>query len=326
MNQVFLINPFLHPDLVIGLDADRPIVEDVLTLTESFQLRGGAGAYTAAAMIRCGLGVAPVDRVGSDIFGEFTVRQLRDLGCDVSRIGRYDGDHFLVVSLADQTSHGGTMISCRPPAWIEPAADIVERISWLPDGGTFYLWSWFWSYANPEVAKIDTTDLVGMIRQKADLLVLDPNWKPDGAPPASEVAGFHAVADHLDVLKLNRRDAAVLVGDLEPRDTVTALLAAGPKVVVLTLGGEGCLLGTANSGQVFQLPAVDTAVKDTTGAGDSFGGAFVARYLEDGDALRAAAQAAAIASHVVAGTPASSISDDEIQRLSTMVLEGSKPL
>jgi len=51
-----------------------------------------------------------------------------------------------------------------------------------------------------------------------------------------------------------------------------------PSVVVVTLGNDGAAAVTAN-GAVFRAPAIPVAVVDTTGAGDSFVGGFLAAWL-----------------------------------------------
>lgn len=59
-----------------------------------------------------------------------------------------------------------------------------------------------------------------------------------------------------------------------------AMAAAGhwPRVVVVTLGKDGAAAVTAD-GAVFRAPAVPVSVVDTTGAGDSFVGCFLAAWL-----------------------------------------------
>ena len=78
-----------------------------------------------------------------------------------------------------------------------------------------------------------------------------------------------------------------------------ALLELGPRSVVVTLGGRGAVLATA---QTAAAPIVEPAhavdVVDTTGAGDSFVGAIAARIAAGAnlaDALRYATAVAALA-------------------------------
>ncbi|MDF2797298.1 MAG: cytidine kinase [Devosia sp.] len=74
--------------------------------------------------------------------------------------------------------------------------------------------------------------------------------------------------------------------------------ARGPRVIVIKLGAEGCLVYDATIDSSFVVPSHNPHLAiDTTGAGDSFCGAFCAAYLETNGDLRAAA---------IAGTTAAS--------------------
>ena len=55
------------------------------------------------------------------------------------------------------------------------------------------------------------------------------------------------------------------------------LLSLGPKMLVIKRGAEGCQLITADLNQPY--PGYQAAVVDTVGAGDCFGGAFIACHL-----------------------------------------------
>lgn len=324
--RAFLLNPFLHPDIVVRLQDGQELVPDAVTVSSSYEIRGGAGAYTAAAMRRRGFDVAPVDRVGTGLFGDLTVAQAAGLGCTTDWISRYDGDHMFVTSVVESRHLGGTMISCSPPAWRQSAPDLQAAVDGLPAAEVYYVWSWFWTYANPNLAELDVVGMLGRARRRAGLFAVDPNWKPSGDPPATEVTALREVAGSADVLKLNARDAAALVGSAGGGKTVRDLLALGPRVVVLTSGPKGCLVGTSESDTVVRLPAPITSTKDTTGAGDTFGGTLVAHYHQTGDPVGAAAEAIAAAALHVAGTASQADSDVRAAELRDQALKGSEVL
>jgi 2-dehydro-3-deoxygluconokinase len=88
-------------------------------------------------------------------------------------------------------------------------------------------------------------------------------------------------------------DDVTAVLDLHDRDAIAdELLGLGARVVALKLGVEGCYVATPER-RTFVPPYTVEAV-DATGAGDCFGGAFVARLLA-GDAPEAAARYANVA-------------------------------
>lgn len=79
----------------------------------------------------------------------------------------------------------------------------------------------------------------------------------------------------VDLVVPNRLEAAELTGESDPVRAAEALSAAGTWAIV-TLGAEGCIV--AHDGAVLGLaPARPVTAVDTTGAGDTFVGALVAR-------------------------------------------------
>ena len=96
----------------------------------------------------------------------------------------------------------------------------------------------------------------------------------------------------------NRDEAAELTGHTDPLSMADAL-TRHYGVVVLKLGGAGCVLATPGQPPVV-IAAHPARATDTTGAGDAFCGAFMSRWLSGATDLVAAAEfAARIAATVV---------------------------
>jgi sugar/nucleoside kinase (ribokinase family) len=124
----------------------------------------------------------------------------------------------------------------------------------------------------------------------------DINWTTDIALRAHalgtqvaidlEAAAFSGGLDVLsdllavsDIVFTNR--IALEQADLgDPGASLTRLLAYGPQVVVATLGADGAVARTADRQMtVSAAPLKARRPVDTTGAGDSFNGAFCAGYI-----------------------------------------------
>ena len=116
------------------------------------------------------------------------------------------------------------------------------------------------------------------------------------SPITPELPGGDAVG-LADWLVLNELELAALTGTEAPSEGVPRFMEAYPhKKLVLTLGEEGSLF--AGGGQVLRQPAFPVTAVDTTGAGDTYLGYFLAACLETGcpqTALERAAKAAAAA-------------------------------
>ncbi|AEK61104.1 sugar kinase [Collimonas fungivorans] len=81
-------------------------------------------------------------------------------------------------------------------------------------------------------------------------------------------------------------DISALTG-LDDRDAIVdTLLSYGIGLVAFKLGAEGCYVATAGERRL--VPAYGVEAVDATGAGDCFGGAFIARLTAGDDPFRAA--------------------------------------
>ncbi|MBF0503277.1 MAG: sugar kinase [Candidatus Riflebacteria bacterium] len=91
-----------------------------------------------------------------------------------------------------------------------------------------------------------------------------------------------SILPHIDVLFVNRQEAALLSGERTLARAVRKLLEMGPKRLVVKLGELGAM--TASKDGWFFAPAFPCAeIVDPTGAGDSFGGGFMGALAEKGD-------------------------------------------
>lgn len=128
--------------------------------------------------------------------------------------------------------------------------------------------------------------------------------------PAREIAP--EILSHVDYLTPNQNEARILVGDdpgAERSDEAVAeeLLDLGADTVVMTRGADGALVATDE--EIHEIPSWSVDALDTTGAGDSFNGAFAValaegRPVEDATAFACAAGALAVtAAEVIPGLP-----------------------
>ncbi|WP_136089472.1 ribokinase [Auritidibacter ignavus] len=106
-------------------------------------------------------------------------------------------------------------------------------------------------------------------------------------------ATTHAeVLEYTDVLVVNEIEATTLSGDTSGLGTVDLATRLSQRYhldVVVTLGERGCQVSTQQGQELVTVPARDTDVVDTTGAGDAFTGALVAALVAGEDVVTAAA-------------------------------------
>ena len=115
-------------------------------------------------------------------------------------------------------------------------------------------------------------------------------------PSPMDESVFQLPLHAVDIFLLNRAEAEALSGESEVERMLDALSERYPRAsLVLTLGDGGVRF--AWGGQRIEVPAEPVSAHDTTGAGDTFAGYFLAeRYagVEAEPALRMACRAAAV--------------------------------
>lgn len=127
------------------------------------------------------------------------------------------------------------------------------------------------------------TAVAGLVsaRRPTATITFDPNIRSaliHDAPAAR--AHVERLVRLADVVKVSDEDLRWLHPDRSLDETATGWLAAGPAVVVVTLGGEGAFALTVE-GRV-SVPAALVTVIDTVGAGDTFMGTLIDGLIEAG--------------------------------------------
>jgi fructokinase len=137
--------------------------------------------------------------------------------------------------------------------------------------------------------------LIDAVADRA-LVTVDPNCRPLSIPDRDAYRrGLAATLRQAHLVKASLEDLAFIEPSLSPADAARSLLADGPSVALVTLGGDGALIVTADGEERLPAPRVD--VVDTIGAGDAFSGGLLAWWhrhghgraeLDDAEALRGA--------------------------------------
>ena len=104
-----------------------------------------------------------------------------------------------------------------------------------------------------------------------------------------------ALLPMIDIFMPSADEVQQLVGTDDWMEAARLFATLGPSLVVIKLGDKGCLIYDAKRDEAFSLPAFTKKnVQDTTGAGDSFCGGFVAALDKSGNNLVEAARAASV--------------------------------
>lgn len=136
-------------------------------------------------------------------------------------------------------------------------------------------------------------------RRLGGLVSFDSNFRPSGWSDMRRArSAFAEAARCSDIVLATFDDETTLMGDLGAQDVAERYRSAGAREVVVKLGREGALVMDARSVQHVAATPVEVVV-DTTAAGDSFAGAYLAARLAGLAITHAARIGADTAAHVV---------------------------
>jgi sugar/nucleoside kinase (ribokinase family) len=142
--------------------------------------------------------------------------------------------------------------------------------------------------------------LVRSLRKKCGFMSLDIQGLVRKVNRSGEVQVLRRNLDSVlrmcDLVKASLDEAKSKNSSRDHQVILDRFLAKGPKYAIITLGAKGSLLGIRNS-KKFLIPAFpDKSIKDPTGAGDVYAGAWLTSYLRTKDPVWAASVGSAFGS------------------------------
>ncbi len=110
-----------------------------------------------------------------------------------------------------------------------------------------------------------------------------------------------AMLKNADIFLPSQEEIALLLGHRDYEKACRDFAGYGPRVVVAKLGQEGTLIFDAPKDRFYNIPIFATQTVDTTGAGDTYCGGFMAMYVHSGSLVKAGLAGAVSASFAVEG-------------------------
>ena len=237
----------------------------------------GGGPYNAARAIgRLGVPVAWAGSLSSDRFGRELEAGLTADGVALDLVQRTDLP--TTLALAELDASGAATYRFYTEGTSAPALLPGSLADWLPTG-TRALHVGTLGFVLEPLA----TTLTALVAALPDdvLLLVDPNCRPSIVrDPATYRNRMAQALTRADVVKVSVEDLAFLRPQEDQATGVAWLLSLGPKVILVTDGGDAVRVVTAGATTAVDVPPID--VVDTVGAGDTFGGAALACLVHDG--------------------------------------------
>ena len=239
----------------------------------------GGGPYNVARTLgRLGRPVAYLGRLSTDRFGRILRAHLEADGVDLAMAPTTDDPTLLAVAEFDDagTAHYRFHSAATAAAGLV-ASDVPGG---LPAGATALHVGTLGLVLEPMA---DTIEGLVAGADPSVLVMADPNCRPAAI---TDEAGYRARLDRIlaraDVLKVSTDDLAWLEPDLDPIAAARRLLARGSSVALVTDGERPVRIVFAAAEDVVVVDPPAVRVIDTIGAGDGFGGGFLAAWTGAG--------------------------------------------
>jgi 2-dehydro-3-deoxygluconokinase len=236
---------------------------------------GGDTSNFAIAVSRLGRSAGYICRLGDDDFGKIFLDLWKREGIDtshvildqraptgiyfISRYGeRHDFTYYRSGSAASRLSVEDVSERYLSQAKVFHTSGISQAISDSACDAVFYA--------------------IEVAREAGALISYDPNIRLKLWDRESARATILETIRMADFVFPSLEDARIITEMNDVEQIAGELFKLGPKVVALKLGEAGVLLATQDG--LHRIKPFKVDVKDTTGAGDAFDGAFIVAYLD----------------------------------------------
>ena len=238
---------------------------------------GGKGLNQSVALAKAGAEVYHAGKIGKD--GNFLLQLLKSVKVDVSFVETINGYTGKAIIQVEAESGQNSILLYNGANWQMTELFIDQVLS---------------SFSGEEILvlqnEINLVDyLIEKAAQKGMQIALNPS------PVRDDLKNCNL--NCITWLILNEIEGEALTGEKEPERIADTLLARYPQMkIVLTLGSQGVLY--CDSEKNFRYGVYKTQIVDTTAAGDTFAGYFLActaRGMMPEEAVAEASKASAIA-------------------------------
>jgi fructokinase len=238
---------------------------------------GGAPVNTSRTCGRLGADVSFGGAISVDRFGCLLASQLAADHVALDLVERCDMPTTLAVAELDDRGTANYRFyvdGTSAPSYTTKLED--RRPEWLFTGGLGLV---FEPIADTVEAMLDE-------RPPGCAVMIDVNCRPRVVHDRTRyLSRLDRVVERADVVKVSDEDLAYMTPGADSLEAARALLARGPRAVLLTAGGAA-VHALTGAGEI-EVPVPPLAVVDTIGAGDAFSGGFLSWWSDGGDAVDA---------------------------------------
>ncbi len=262
------------------------------TFGEVMMTPGGSAANVAVWASRCGLTTHFVGKIGRDRLGQLAHENLADEGV-ISHLIASDAQ--LTGSVAVFVDHTGerSMVSGHGADFFLMPSELPRDV--ITSATHLHMTAWSFFTDPPRSASREAARIA---QNSGATLSFDPGsfQMINDMGAKSFLSGTTDLG--IDIFLPNKEEGAALTAKSDP-EAIAADLADiyQGALIMLKLDADGALI--YEDGKSTHIPPATNNLVDATGAGDSFAGAFLARYLSGDSTVAAARYATRIAAWVI---------------------------
>jgi len=215
--------------------------------------------------------------IGNDEFGKSVLFKLEKDGVNISRI-RIDNNFTTGIAFNQYNSDGSRkFIFAAGAAGETSPADIdeefFENVKALHIMGS--------ALSISEKSKMACYRAVELAKKQNPEVIIsfDPNLRPEMLDINIIIEISKPILKNTTILLPSGEEAEMLAGIEGEVNACQRLLEMGPEFVVLKQGKGGCTIFSLNNKDGIKISGFQVEEIDPTGAGDSFGGAFIVGYM-----------------------------------------------
>jgi len=235
----------------------------------------GQSAYTALALSRYHIPVSIVGNVGSDIYGEKIISELKSAGVNMSAVEKTEnGQTGITVAIVREDGERAFVSDPSSLSYLNRAY-VKRKLAYLNDASLVCLAG---LYFLPGYSIEDAALVFKVLQMEGKITLLDTGWDPANW----QVDTVRSLRQNLRYFKIfipNLDEARAITGLQEPEKAAKALMNDGPEIVIIKMGAEGSL-GSSGNGFI-HIPIRSTTVLDAVGAGDVYNAGFILGTLQD---------------------------------------------
>ena len=218
---------------------------------------GGAPANLLAAAAKFGRKTAFIGKVGKDMHGDFLKETLIRAGINTDNLIQ-DEKYFTTLAFVSLKENGEREFAFAR----KPGADTNLCMKEI----------------DPEI--LENTRVFPVARNSGAVISYDPNYRAAlWSDPETAQLRMQSLIPYVDMMKISDEETSLLTPYQDPEEAIQYLLRQGVHLVAVTLGRDGALIGNENG--IVKAEGFSSHAVDTTGAGDSFWGGFLASYLQE---------------------------------------------